>query len=249
MKIGRSISVLSPRLLSHFSCSVIVAGMLAATHATASTEAHVHSVAKLNIAQDGRDLLLEFDSPLANLTGFEYKPRNMAEHVKLNQAIIKLKTTARQFRFSGWKCDLQDLKVIRPWLEEEPAHDEHDVESVHDEHDDEHAHDEHDDEHAHDEHDDEHAHDEHDDEHAHDEKHVHDEHQESDEHENHESHSDLQVHYHFACRDLDNKQGLTVLLFNDFPQIEEIQVAWLTDKGTGSAELTATQNKLDLSLK
>lgn len=41
----------------------------------AAHEAHVHGVATLSLAQDGNKLLLEFDSPLDNLLGFEHVPR------------------------------------------------------------------------------------------------------------------------------------------------------------------------------
>ncbi len=42
-------------------------------------DAHVHGVASLNIAQDGKNLLIEFMSPAVNLIGFEYQPSSVED--------------------------------------------------------------------------------------------------------------------------------------------------------------------------
>jgi len=223
--------------------TMLVSAALMAVPVLASTEAHVHRVAKLSIVQDATSLLVEFDSPLANLTGFEYKPRNMAEHTQLNQAIIKLKDVKRQFQFSGWNCDVKEIDVVRPWqdepTQEAEGHEKHHEEEKH-AHADEHAHEE---KHAHDEKHGHHEAHEHDDEHK---KHTNNHHDDHDDHDDQSSHSDLQVQYHFTCGNTGGSQGMKVQLFNDFPQIEEVEVEWLTVNGAGTAELTATKNQLKL---
>lgn len=246
-----------------FACSVVARSIVAGTvtmatvalPATASTEAHVHSVATLSIIQDNKNLLMELDSPLANLTGFEYKPRNMAERAQLNRAVIKLKDAKRQFEFSGWDCQAQEVNIIRPWPDE-PMNEPQDHEAEH-RHGNAHSHDKkahsHDEKHGN-EHQEAHVHNN---EHSHHEKQAHKMHQHGDEHhqpaENHHddhnnpsSHSDIQVHYHFVCNNTGSIQGLKVLLFADFPQIEAVGVEWLTANGAGAAELTVTENQLKL---
>ena len=45
--------------------------------------AHVHGVAKLNIAVEGKNLTLSLESPMENLLGFEHPPRKPEEKVAL----------------------------------------------------------------------------------------------------------------------------------------------------------------------
>jgi len=49
-------------------------------------EAHVHGQSKLEIAVEGKQLTIRFESPLGNLTGFEHSPRNERERQLLDKA-------------------------------------------------------------------------------------------------------------------------------------------------------------------
>ena len=107
----------------------LIVGALAILPASASAHepgAHVHGVAKLQVAVDGNTLTLSLESPLDNLLGFEHLPRsekqkaavrNMAE--RLNQAgKIFLPTPAAQ-------CATVSVKLESPVLEHATSGDGH----------------------------------------------------------------------------------------------------------------------------
>lgn len=48
--------------------------------------AHVHGVAELNVAVDADSLLVELNTPAANIVGFEHPPRNAAERAAIAEA-------------------------------------------------------------------------------------------------------------------------------------------------------------------
>lgn len=62
--------------------------------------AHVHGRAALTLAQDGPQLLLELDSPAANLVGFEHPPMTAAERKLALEAQATLREASRLFRLS-----------------------------------------------------------------------------------------------------------------------------------------------------
>ncbi|WP_164084867.1 DUF2796 domain-containing protein [Pseudazoarcus pumilus] len=123
------------------SCCAILA--LAISSTAAAQHAHEHGVADLRIAVDGATVLVEFDSPLANLVGFEHAPRDaaqrealaaLAERLHEPQGLLSLPAAAR--------CEPVAIEIEVPGHEDEHGHG-HD----HDKHDHGHAHD-HADEHA-----------------------------------------------------------------------------------------------------
>jgi hypothetical protein len=59
--------------------------------------AHVHGVASLNVAVDGDKLLIELDSPAANLVGFEHAPRDDAQREAVDKAKAQLADGAALF--------------------------------------------------------------------------------------------------------------------------------------------------------
>jgi hypothetical protein len=60
--------------------------------------AHEHGVARLNVAVEGPLLLLELETPLMNLVGFEHAPRDDAQRQALAAAESGLRASARLFR-------------------------------------------------------------------------------------------------------------------------------------------------------
>lgn len=54
-------------------------------------DAHLHGEARLNLALEGRALLVELESPAANLIGFEHPPRDAGERAALQQAVERLR--------------------------------------------------------------------------------------------------------------------------------------------------------------
>lgn len=66
-------------------------------HAHASLASHQHGAAELDVAVDGRDLLLEWRSPAANLLGFEHAPRSAAQRQRVNAVRAALGEGERLF--------------------------------------------------------------------------------------------------------------------------------------------------------
>ena len=57
-------------------CLLAAISLLPLPALAGKTAAHVHGVASLEVAIDGGTLTLQFETPLANLLGFEHAPRN-----------------------------------------------------------------------------------------------------------------------------------------------------------------------------
>ncbi len=86
--------------------------------------AHVHGIAALNLALEGREVHIELDSPAANIVGFEHAPSSEADHAALDKAVATLKDGDRLFRFNDDSgCRMERANVTTALLEEE--HDEH----------------------------------------------------------------------------------------------------------------------------
>jgi hypothetical protein len=104
--------------------------------------AHEHGIGKLNIAQEGREIRLELDSPAANIVGFEHVPGTEADHDILEKAMARLRDGTRMFLFpAAAACRLAEARVETPLMDENgdepPGHEEH---RAHDD-DDPHGHD------------------------------------------------------------------------------------------------------------
>src|SRR5690606_20886978 len=61
-----------------------------AVPALAQHAAHEHGVADLRVAAEGNTVVIEFDSPLDNLVGFEHAPRDDAQRMALRTAEKRL---------------------------------------------------------------------------------------------------------------------------------------------------------------
>lgn len=127
------------------SCTILA---LAMSTMAAAQHAHEHGVADLRIAVDGATVLVEFDSPLANLVGFEHAPRDAAQRAALAslagrlhepQGLLSLPAAAR--------CEPVAIEIEVPGHEDEHGHGHDHDKHGHDKHDHGHAHD-HADEHA-----------------------------------------------------------------------------------------------------
>lgn len=117
-------------------------------------EAHVHGHVEFNIAQDGKDLLIEITSPGADVVGFEHAPENAEQEQALKQAIAALKDTDKLFAINQQaKCVIEDVHVSHTLGQDShEGHDHHDHEGHDHDHDHEHKGHDHE-EHAHDDHD------------------------------------------------------------------------------------------------
>ena len=72
--------------------NLLAAFALVSHAAFAAGHAHVHGIAKLDIAVDAGSLVVQFESPLDNLLGFERAPRTDAERRQVDTALARLKS-------------------------------------------------------------------------------------------------------------------------------------------------------------
>ena len=102
-------------------------------HEKRQHDAHVHGIAALNLALEGKEVHIELDSPAANIVGFEHAPSSKADHAAIDKAVATLKNGNRLFRFNaGAGCEMEDVKIASELIEDE-HHD-------HDKHSDDHDH-------------------------------------------------------------------------------------------------------------
>ncbi|MFV8429955.1 zinc uptake protein ZrgA [Vibrio owensii] len=199
-------------------------------------EAHVHGHVEFNIAQDGKDLLIEITSPGADVVGFEHAPENAEQEQALKQAIAALKDTDKLFAINQQaKCVIEDVHVSHTLGQDShEGHDHHDHEGHdHDKH--EHDH-EHDHEHEHKGHDhEEHAHDDHD-------GHEHHDHEGHD-HE-HGGHGEFTVEYRYHCDSVADLNSIDTTWFKQFPATESISANLFTDTTQSATTLNKGNTKI-----
>jgi hypothetical protein len=87
--------------------------------------AHVHGVAALNLALEGNEVQIEFDSPAANIVGFEHAPSSPDDHAALDKAVATLEDGDTLFRFNADAgCRMETATVTSDMLD--GNHAEHD---------------------------------------------------------------------------------------------------------------------------
>jgi len=85
--------------------------------ALAHGSAHEHGVAKLDIAVDAKQIVVQFESPLDNLVGFERAPRTDAERQRADEAVARLKDGEKLFQFDpAAGCKLMSTNLDSPPL-------------------------------------------------------------------------------------------------------------------------------------
>ena len=91
-------------LLAALTCPLLV---YAADHA------HVHGVAKLDIAVEDNKLTLQLDSPMDNLLGFERAPRTDAERRLADGVVAQLRAASTLFKIDpAAQCTLAKVELI-----------------------------------------------------------------------------------------------------------------------------------------
>jgi ABC-type Zn2+ transport system substrate-binding protein/surface adhesin len=114
---------------------------------TASLDAHEHGVASLNLVVDGAQLMIELDSPAANIVGFEHMPGSAEDFAALADARKQLLRADALFAITDAAgCALEDAEAKSPLLEadaqateHEHEHEKHDHAEQHHDHDEHHA--------------------------------------------------------------------------------------------------------------
>jgi hypothetical protein len=191
--------------------------------------AHVHGQVEFNIAQDGKDLLVEITAPGADVVGFEHAPENAKQEQALKQAVNTLQDADALLAINQQaKCVIEDIHVSHTLNQE--SHEEH-AHGNHDDHN--HAEHSHHEDHPHDKHDhDEHNHDAHED-------HEHHDHQAHEHHDhNHASHGEFTIEYRFLCEQVAELSHIKTGWFNHFPGTESISVNLFTDTTQSATKLS-----------
>jgi hypothetical protein len=99
-----------------------------------SQHAHVHGNARAGLILDGNTLVLEIESPAANILGFEYQPKSASELELYNVSDDQLKRVESVVTVSD-NCSLVDAAITWPFdidaHRDEHDHDEHDHDEEH----------------------------------------------------------------------------------------------------------------------
>lgn len=178
----------------------------------ASLDAHVHGVAELTIAIEGKSLEVQFASPAMNLVGFEHKATSAEQMATVKKVETQLNESDALFVITGNAC--KPAKAVIDVSSLKGDGDSHSDEN--------HGHEKHKHGHAHN-----HAHAPTDDQHH--------------EEEPDDSHSEITAHYQFECKNETAVSSIAVQLFQRFPQIEKINAMWVTPTTQGAETLTAKQ--------
>ena len=82
---------------------------------TASLDAHEHGVASLNLVVDGGQLIIELDSPAANIVGFEHMPGSAEDFAALADARKQLLRADALFAITDAAgCALEEAEAKSP---------------------------------------------------------------------------------------------------------------------------------------
>lgn len=74
-------------------------------------EAHTHGLATLTLALENGVIEIRFESPAANLVGFEHAARSANEKIAVARANTVLNEPVRLFTFNGTHCQLIETAV------------------------------------------------------------------------------------------------------------------------------------------
>ncbi len=128
-------------VVHHVIGKAVAAGvaLMFASSAVGQPAAHEHGVADLRIAVDGTVLLIEFDSPLESLVGFEHAPTTPEQRSALAAVEQRLKDFDGLFSLpAAAACVVREVQLESPYPQTAGDHDDHDHDHDGD-HDDAHA--------------------------------------------------------------------------------------------------------------
>ncbi|MDX5364404.1 MAG: DUF2796 domain-containing protein [Pseudazoarcus pumilus] len=109
------------------STSILAALAMSMASGASAQHAHEHGVAELRVALEGSTLLVEFESPLANLVGFEHAARSEAEKAALAGLEKTLRAPAGLFALpAAAGCALKEVELELPGVEDDHHHHGHD---------------------------------------------------------------------------------------------------------------------------
>ena len=209
---NKSSAMKSPSNLARFAISTVAALSISVftVQAYAKTSAHEHGAARLTIASGEEGVEISFESPAANVFGFEHMPSSKDDHAVIDKAVDVLKKGDLLFAMNeSAGCKFESVDVESSMVEDDD-HDKHEDDD-HDKHED----------------------DDHD-------EHKEDGHEKHDDHDKESSstHNDVDVMWKFSCKDHKAIEQVEVKLISAFPKgIEELDVDWISPSKSGHVEL------------
>jgi hypothetical protein len=85
-------------------------------------KAHVHGVAKMDIAVEAKKITVNFETPLDNLVGFERAPRTDSERKRADEAVARLRAGDEMFKFDpAAGCKMTRVELSAAALKLGPA--------------------------------------------------------------------------------------------------------------------------------
>ena len=203
---------------------------LAAKSGELAQKAHEHGVGKLNIAVQGREIILELTAPGVDIVGFEHAPSSVDQKKAVRDAVTILKNGAGRFLFpAAASCSMQKSEVASTLVGSWDQDDEH---KSHDKHSGDHDRD-----HKEEKAKETHANKNHDEHHG-DHNRGHEEEKAG------ETHAEFRVEYHFECEQPSHLTHIDVRFFEQFPNARELNSQIIGAKGQMAAELTPTVNRV-----
>ena len=176
-------------------------------------DAHEHGAAMLGMAQEGKLIQMELDSPAFNMVGFEHTPSNANEAEKVALMLAQLKMGSILFTFpAAAKCQLVNVDISSGLFEASHS-DENDHDSDSDHSDDE-------------------------DDHGSVSDHSDDEDDHENDHENDSGHSDIEASWTYSCENPLLVRKVEFPLFSYFENLTDLDVDFIMDAGQGSIELS-----------
>ena len=176
-------------------------------------DAHEHGAAMLGMAQQGKLIQMELDSPAFNMVGFEHTPSNANEEEKVALMLAQLKMGSMLFTFpAAAKCQLVNVDISSGLFEASHS-DENDHDGDSDHSDDE-------------------------DDHGSVSDHSDDEDDHENDHENDSGHSDIEASWTYSCENPLLVRKVEFPLFSYFENLTDLDVDFIMDAGQGSIELS-----------
>lgn len=109
--------------------TLLATGILATSPAGSliAQDAHVHGIAAINLVIDNAELEIEFESPAANIVGFEYRAETAKDKQAIRNALQTLKNPEAMFGLpESAGCKLEDAKAdLHGYEEDHDGHDDH----------------------------------------------------------------------------------------------------------------------------
>lgn len=179
--------------------------------------AHEHGHGVLNIAIEGNNVEMEFETPAMDIVGFEHDPSTKEQHEAIEKATTTLSKDALSLfglsKAAG--CTIQKADVVRR--------------------------------HADEDHDEEHenytkAEDDHDGDEDHSKTAKHDEY----DHDHEENHSEFSAHYVMSCQSVDKISEISLGYFDEFAGAQTVEITVISDKGAFKSTATRDQPSVTL---